>query len=267
MPFYGAAGIILNGRQVSQMNFLGAGAVVDGDQITINGFVIKQGAFTISDPTALEITSNTATLAAEVTAPSVVQFYHGAPLGAQLPNPVTVGNLIVFLCLDNIPAFGGFSQIYTENLGDQFVALEQIATSSVSPVCETNGPHGNASLMMEIENCQGGEYAPVASFTNSGGVQTFTTNVPGSIPGLLGVAIRADDTYPSAPYLPAGVTPFPSGGSGNPGSYNGNCYLINETLTQNGEVTFGCDGMNDVNGAVQCFYGANPASVVANLTI
>jgi hypothetical protein len=248
---------------VSVLNFANGILDVSGTVATFSApvpppFTIEKGDTVINNPAALSIVSGSATLASVSTLPVVVQYASGNPHGLTLENPVTVGNLLVFLNANGLIE-PGFNQIYSLYLGDEFSACEKIATSTAQPVITTSG--NNQSLLMEISGCVRGNYTQEAITSNTGGVCTVDVNATFNVAGISVLFIRADDSYASAPFQPAGVIPIDGGGN------NANAYLINPASFTSGEIVFSSGGLSDANGAAFAFYGANPANVTAQLTI
>jgi hypothetical protein len=249
---------------VSVLNFangiLGVSGTVATFSAPVPQFTIEKGDTVINNPAALSIVSGSATLASVSTLPVVVQYASGIPHGLTLENPVTVGNLLVFLNTDGLTALG-FNQIYSLIFpgGDEFSACEKIATSPASPVITTN--QRNQCLLMEISGCVRGTYTPEAITSNTGGVCTVDVNATFNVAGITLLLIRADNSYASAPFQPAGVIPIDGGG------YNANAYLINPASFTSGEIVFSSGGLSDATNTVFAFYGANPANVTAQLTI
>jgi hypothetical protein len=250
---------------VSVLNFANGILDVSGTVATFSApvpppFTIEKGDTVINNPAALSIVSGSATLASVSTLPIVVQYAGGLPHGLKLENPVTVGNLLVFLNTDGLIE-PGFNQIYSLVLtgDDTFSACEKIATSTVPPVITTTGR--NQSLLMEISGCVYGNYTKEAITSNTGGVCTVDVNATFNVAGISVLLIDADDSYASAPFQPAGVIPI------NGGGYDANVYLINPASFTSGQIVFSSGGLTDANGAVFGFYGANPANVTAQLTI
>jgi hypothetical protein len=251
---------------VSVLNFANGILGVSGTVATFSApvpppFTIEKGDTVINNPAALSIVSGSATLASVSTLPIVVQYAGGLPNGLKLENPVTVGNLLVFLNANGLIE-PGFNQIYSSPRyqgGDVFSACEKIATSTAQPVITTSG--NNQSLLMEISGCVRGNYTLEAITSNTGGVCTVDVNATFNVAGISVLFIDADDSYASAPFQPAGVIPF------NGGGYDANVYLINPASFTSGEIVFSSGGLSDAYGAVFGFYGANPANVTAQLTI
>ena len=193
MPFYGQAGIILNGTQVSSLVISGNGAVVSGGSVEINGFNVTDGMTTINNPTVLNLSGSAQQLSASRSPAQIVwtkaqTFTSSGNDRFDFGKVTSAGNILLFFYSSSqgsyMPAPLGWSVF----AGSSPNAGAYYKTSTGDSYTNFSGQNGqNTSIsFVEVEGGNGNTMSlSSSSVTVAGG--TFTASASPSVPvsGLL----------------------------------------------------------------------------------
>jgi hypothetical protein len=262
MPYYffAASGLTVNGKFIQNLDIGGNGVSVSADStsVDVKGFTVTQGALNISSPNEFVINSTTAVLSAVGANPTVVQgiFSGGSSGQMTFENNVTVGNLIVFISCGVTTVPPGFTEKFsTPDQNGVVVAMEMIASSSAPPIVTTGRSGG---YLFELSNVDDSIYAGGNLTKGSGTLVSAVVDIPAGLQSLALCYFSADNSAPSAPYMPANATLF------GPGGYNSSALLFEETLVENENLTFSANS-SDANYFLSAVYQQSINS--AELTI
>jgi hypothetical protein len=273
MPFtYFSAGLNLqdNGEPiigVSVLNFANGILGISGNVASFSApippaFSIEKGDDIFTNPSALSIVSETATIKPVSTLPTIVQFQVGQTPGLTLPNPVTVGNLLVYLNYLGLDEPGFDEKIRINFDNGVFVAGEKIATSTVPPVMSVvyGGPN-SYGFLLEISGSVEGNYTQEA-VVNTDGTITSTVDKTFTDQGASVLFVAGSGSLMEGPYGPDGVIGLPSPG----GRVYRDGIIVNPNAFTSGEIVFSFTNI-DTDGTCFCFYQADPSKITVELTI